>query len=65
MTLVQFIVNFLRPYADMPEFTTCVMKALKELGHTVNRESFYEESERCRIAGKEAHTMIIDDPCDE
>jgi hypothetical protein len=78
MTLIQFFVNFLKPYADMPEFTTCVMKALEELGHTVTGESFYEESgpisqavydkvstKRCSIAGKEAHNIIIDELCDE
>lgn len=33
ITLVQFIVNFLRPYKDLPEFSTCVLKALEKLGH--------------------------------
>lgn len=66
MTLVQFFINFLKPYADLPEFTTCIIRAMKELGHGVAKESFYEEAiNSCRIVGKEAHTMIVDDSCDE
>lgn len=33
ITLVQFIINFLRPYRNLPEFSTCVLKALEKLGH--------------------------------
>jgi hypothetical protein len=43
MTLVDYFVNFLRPYANMPEFTTCVMKAMEELGHGVTEKSMYVE----------------------
>jgi hypothetical protein len=64
MTLVNYFVNFLRPYADMPEFTTCVIKALEKLGHTITKESFYEVP-ACNLAGEEAHTLIIDELCDE
>lgn len=42
MTLVQYFVDFLRPYADLPEFTSCVMKALEKLDHPVNRVSACE-----------------------
>lgn len=50
MTLVQYFVDFLRPYAKDPEFTSCVMKALKELGHDVNVESVHQEPiKSCRI----------------
>jgi hypothetical protein len=37
MTLVQFFVNFLRPYADLPEFAICIMRAMKELGHSTHQ----------------------------
>jgi hypothetical protein len=58
ITLVQFFVNLLRPYADMPEFTTCVMKAMRELKRPVNKESIYrkpakEPAKSCRICEPE------------
>lgn len=79
MTLVQYFVDFFRPYADMPEFTTCVMKALKEVGHGVTEKSMYIEetgsisekryselsTKSCRIADKEVHTVIASDSCNE
>jgi hypothetical protein len=56
MTLVQYFVDFFRPYADMPEFTTCVMKALKEVGHGVTEKSMYRESAKnCKIRESECN----------
>jgi hypothetical protein len=60
MTLVQFIVNFLRPYADMPEFTTCVMKALKELGHGVTEKSISDPTKKDPARFK-AHDVECDE----
>lgn len=65
MTLVQYFVNFLRPYKDMPEFTTCVMKALEELGHGVNTGSMYQESAKsCQINDKTLQKDLWNE-CDE
>ena len=33
VTFVDYIAQLLSPYANMPEFTICVMKALEKLGH--------------------------------
>lgn len=72
MTLVQFFVNFLRPYADMPEFVTCVIKALEKLGHPIFGKSMYVEESGaiskeayCHLANKEAHAVIVDELCDD
>lgn len=35
ITLVDYIAELLKPYADLPEFTTCVLKALRKLGHPI------------------------------
>lgn len=59
ITFIDYVVNFLRPYKDEPFFTTCIMKALKELGHGVTRESFYEES------GPTKSCHITKSECDE
>jgi hypothetical protein len=64
ITLVDYFYELLIPYANMPEFTTCVMKAMEKLGHALAKESFYEESgpiseavydkvKSCRLSGKE------------
>jgi hypothetical protein len=45
ITFVEYLVNFLRPYKDEPFFTTCVMKALEELGHPVNKSCRVHEPE--------------------
>jgi hypothetical protein len=63
MTLVQFFVNFLRPYKDMPEFTSCVMKALEKLGHAISGESMYQKpAKSCQINDK---TLQKDLFCDD
>jgi hypothetical protein len=52
MTLVDYIYELLIPYADMPEFTSCVMKALEKLGHiTTEKESI--SGKRCYLVGKD------------
>jgi hypothetical protein len=52
LTFVDFLVGFLRPYKDELFFTTCVMKAMKELGHPIFQESMYQEPVKsCRLDG--------------
>jgi hypothetical protein len=55
LTFVDFLVGFLRPYKDELFFTTCVMKAMKKLGHPISGGSMYQEPvKNCRL-----------DKCDE
>ncbi|MBE9572608.1 MAG: hypothetical protein IMF11_18435 [Proteobacteria bacterium] len=68
ITLVDYLVELLKPYTHMPEFTTCVMKALKKLGHSVSERTVcVEENEslakKCRLDPARFRACSIE--CDE
>lgn len=55
ITLVDYFCNFLKPYTHLPEFTSCVMKALERLGQKDSDEEIYNElltEERRRDPGR-------------